>query len=210
MIKNKLRKLIVTTGLVAAMTCSLCACGKKDEETTAATTATTTEAVTTEATTTEAATTEAGGQDVASDNTTASQDDNNDANADDTFSGMYVESVAQRGCIYISKAGDGTYEVEITWPDSAYKSNYWAMHGTFDANGVLTYDDCVKTVTVFDEDGNETEENGKQSPYIDYENGKGTITCKNGVVSWVDEEEHIGDGAEFLRDFNNSTGTIGR
>ncbi|MBQ7708164.1 MAG: hypothetical protein IJT72_10360 [Lachnospiraceae bacterium] len=210
--RNGMKKLIVTTGIIAAMACSLCACGKKEESTTAATT---TEATTTEATTaaTEAteATTEVEGQgDIVDDSAAVSPEEYEEVTGKDYYSGAYVESVAQRGFIYISKESDGNYLVEVTWPDSAYKSNYWAMHGKFDSNGVLKYDDCVKTVTVFDEDGNETEENGVQSPYIDYEGGKGTITVKNGTLNWVDEEEHIGDGADFIRDFNNSTGTIGR
>ncbi len=98
--------------------------------------------------------------------------------------------MAQRGFIYISKEDDGNYLVEVTWPDSAFKSNYWAMHGKFDSNGVLKYDNCVKTVTVFYENGNETtDENGVQSPYIEYEGGKGSFTYKEGKLYWNDEEE---------------------
>ena len=214
--RNGMKKLIVTTGLIAAMVCSLCACGKKKEEkTTAATTEATTTEAATEAATTEAATaatTEVEGQgDLIDESAAVSPEEYEEVTGHDYYSGSYVESVAQRGFIYISKEDDGNYLVEVTWPDSAFKSNYWAMHGKFDSNGVLKYDNCVKTVTVFDENGNETtDENGVQSPYIEYEGGKGSFTYKEGTLTWNDEEEHVADGSEFLRDFNNDSGAISK
>ena len=125
------------------------------------------------------------------------KDDNNSVTSG--YEGTYVESVAGRGMMDIRKESDNSYLITVNWSASYNTVANWTMHGTFDDNGVLNYTDCTKLITVYDESGNPTtDENGNQTPVIEYENGKGTLTFSFGEITWDDQNEHIADGCTFV------------
>lgn len=80
-------------------------------------------------------------------------------------------------------------KVTVKWSSSYKEHTEWVMTGTFDADKLtITYDDCVRTDYVFNEDGSVASEN------VVYENGKGTITFSEGEklsLTWDDAEEDI-------------------
>ena len=107
------------------------------------------------------------------------------------FNGDYVESVAGRGVMTITMEGD-SYCVEINWSSSAAEKSRWLFHGNFDANGVMTYTDCYKQNITFDEEGNDT-------TVEQYTGGSGSITYKDGKITWQDDQENVADGCEFVK-----------
>ena len=193
-----MRKRFLTLMVISAKTISLAACGKKasDDETTKKATETTTTAVETveesfetEAVTETEAPTEAESETETEAPTETEEDtDESDENTSE-FDGTYVETMAGKGTISISTTGD-TSTIEISWAGSAFEVSTWTFSGTFDENGTLTYDNCKKEVTVY-----ESEEDYETT--TDYQDGCGSITIKDGVLTWDDEEEQIAEGSEF-------------
>jgi predicted small lipoprotein YifL len=109
------------------------------------------------------------------------------------FVGVYACDRASM-TVEAADAKDGA-KVTVTWSSSAAEHSEWAMTGTFDADKLtITYDDCVRTDVVFNEDGSVKSEN------VVYENGKGTITFSDGEklsLTWDDAEENMADGMVF-------------
>lgn len=178
--------------ILGTLALSLTACGGKNDATTAqnaTTTAATTTAASTEATT--AATTAAATESQTTEAATAAATEAPASSAVAPEEGTYSESVAGRGRMDLTKDGD-SYTINVTWSGSAAEGGRWTFHGSFDANGVLTYSDCVCEHYMFDEDGNETVE-------TDYTNGSGSLTYSNGSITWQDDQEHVADGSVFVK-----------
>ena len=98
-----------------------------------------------------------------------------------------------RAMMTVSARGNDKAAIYVTWGSSAAASSSWMMTGTAIADGdkvVVTYEDCMKTDILFDENG-VAEENTV------YENGKGTLTFSGSEVVWNDQVEGIADGAVF-------------
>ena len=110
--------------------------------------------------------------------------------SDEPHTGTYVEVVAGRGIIIVNKVGD-VYSVVINWSDSAFESFEWVFSGTFDDEGVLEYDDCIKKDIVY-----EVEEEGTVSKV--YENGTGRLRLTGEGLIWEDDIEHTADDANFV------------
>ena len=110
--------------------------------------------------------------------------------SDEPYTGTYVEIMAGRGIIIVNKVAD-VYSVVVNWSDSAFESFEWVFSGTFDENGVLEYDDCIKKDIVY-----EVEEEGTVSKV--YENGTGRLRLTDDGLIWEDDIEHVADDANFV------------
>ena len=111
-------------------------------------------------------------------------------NTNVSYEGTYVESVAHRGVITIEKY-EGTYDVVVEWPGSAFETAYWNFSGDFDEDGVLEYTDCQKLITTYHEDGS----NDTISEYAD---GTGRIKMTEDGIVWEDDQENIAAEAVFV------------
>ena len=108
------------------------------------------------------------------------------------YSGEYVETVAGRATVTVTKKTSG-YDVWVRWPNSASEVYNWNFTGTFNSNGVMNYTKCVKTIITFDENDND-------SLKTSYTNGTGTLTVKNGTVTWKDNKENAGKDVKFVKE----------
>ena len=109
----------------------------------------------------------------------------------DLYSGTYVETIAGRGVITIT-GGPTTYMVEIRWPGSAFESATWTFSGSFSDTGVLTYNNCTKVTTTYDESGAAT-------VTTNYTGGTGTLTKVIAGLTWQDNVENAGNGNTFAK-----------
>ena len=98
------------------------------------------------------------------------------------FAGEYQSG---RCGISIIDKGDNNALIEVHWGSSATESTDWRMSGTFDGDTMrINYTDAVKTNSVFDENGNQTEATEE------YSDGYGRIQFHgDGTLSWQDEKE---------------------
>ena len=108
------------------------------------------------------------------------------------YSGEYVETIAGRATVTVTKKASG-YDVWVRWPNSAAEVYNWNFTGTFNSNGVMNYTKCVKTIITFDENDND-------SLKTSYTNGTGTLTVKNGTVTWKDNKENAGKDVKFVKE----------
>ena len=87
--------------------------------------------------------------------------------------------------------------VTVTWGSSAWETAEWTMSGKLDGETlVLDYNDAVKKIVTFAEDGSVAEET------VEYENGTGSFTfavAEDGTttLTWDDAMEHIADETVF-------------
>jgi len=109
------------------------------------------------------------------------------------YAGIYIESLAGRASITLVKETSGVYSVEIMWPNSAAEMVLWRFHGSFDDNAVLTYHDCVRMTTIFDENGN-------GDTVTNYENGSGRLYFADGAMHWDDAQEHVANDSLFYKE----------
>jgi hypothetical protein len=89
-------------------------------------------------------------------------------------------------CNITVEAGDeGDLKFSIHWGGSAFESYDWTMSGYYDADTWrVNYTGAVKTLTVFDEDGNETESK------VEYDDGYGRMQfVSDNQLLWQDEVE---------------------
>jgi len=98
------------------------------------------------------------------------------------FAGEYQSG---RCGISIIDKGDNNALIEVHWGSSATESTDWRMSGAFDGDTMrINYTDAVKTNSVFDENGNQTEATEE------YSDGYGRIQFHgDGTLSWQDEKE---------------------
>ncbi len=91
------------------------------------------------------------------------------------YTGEYVENIAKRATITISGAGE--YSVKARWPSSAWEYTEWTFKGSFDANGVMNYQNAVRVDYTY------KDENTLESVTI-YTNGTGKLVysaAENGI-----------------------------
>lgn len=186
--------------MISALTISMVACGKKDSsketnkeattvetndlnETSEDTTKETVAPTETESETEKVTETES----VTETETETETEDTNEKGSD--YDGTYIETSVGRGTISIETTG-GVSTVEISWASSVFEVNTWTFTGTFDENGTLKYDDCKKDITIYTSETEYTSNN-------DYSNGEGSITIKDGVLTWDDEEENTAADTTF-------------
>lgn len=108
------------------------------------------------------------------------------------FIGVYGHD---RASIMVEADGTDGAKITVTWGASAAENAEWVMSGKFDPETLtVAYTDCVKTVYVWNEQGE------IDSETVEYENGEGTITFTDGEalsLTWDDAQEHIADGTVF-------------
>ena len=72
------------------------------------------------------------------------------------FTGLFVNDDSD---MTMEISGDSSrYNVKVTWPMDSQNIYVWEFSGTFNGNGVLYYDDCVRTLYTYDEQDNESSE----------------------------------------------------
>ncbi|MEE3449869.1 MAG: hypothetical protein VZR27_04085 [Acutalibacteraceae bacterium] len=86
---------------------------------------------------------------------------------------------------------------KVTWPLGDAETREWTFSANFDDVDSFYYDDCTKTITTYDE-------NGEQTTETDYLNGSGHVTVSqnedgNYIFIWYDNQEHIADGSVFIK-----------
>ena len=109
--------------------------------------------------------------------------------------GTYYDQTSERAYAMVETAGEDTYHIEIHWSDSAAEDNMWTMTGVMTEDGLLTYDDCVMTRIVYDEEGNATEYVANLIPtgyFVPTENafswdGAAEEQCRDCFFVWAEE-----------------------
>ena len=98
-----------------------------------------------------------------------------------------------RCTIDISRDGD-MYMATIKWAGSASESAVWTYPCTYDPYEAVLF--CrgqgVKTDYVWDE-------KGEMTSLEAYTDGSCTLVMREGVLTWNDEKENLGDGMELLK-----------
>jgi hypothetical protein len=118
--------------------------------------------------------------------------------AEDVYAGTYIEEIAGRGVITVTRGEDITYHVSIRWSGSAYDYSVWEFSGEFNGRGVLHYTDCVKTHYEYTSEDAETPET--ETVYTD---GTGYLKMseegtKTGVI-WSDDKEDAAADCFFVK-----------
>jgi len=85
----------------------------------------------------------------------------------------------------------------VTWPLGASETREWNFSGSFDDVDTFYYNDCVKNVTKYDEDGGQTTEQ-------EYTGGSGSVTVSKSddgtyIFTWNDNQENIAEGSVFIK-----------
>ena len=75
-----------------------------------------------------------------------------DTTAIPDISGEYQDEVSQRAELTLVKTADDSYEIGISWANSATETVYWSATGTFDGS-VLSYGSGEKHLYTYGEDG---------------------------------------------------------
>ena len=84
------------------------------------------------------------------------------------------------------------YNITVNWGSSAAEHSTWSFSGSFDSRGVLSYNNCTKTTSTFDQAGNE-------SRVTNYTNGSGYIQMANGGLTWYGNQEGDNAGTIFIK-----------
>ena len=86
---------------------------------------------------------------------------------------------------------EGEYKVTVSWPKDGETSK-WVFFGSFNAEGLLQYTGCTKTVTRTGEDGQTSEETV-------YEDGQGSLKFDEATkhLTWKDGKEDAGKDLIF-------------
>ena len=99
-----------------------------------------------------------------------------------------------RASMSVDEFDAGRLTVEVDWSSSAAEMAVWTMSGDYDAETkTMTYENGVKAVRVFREDGEIDKET------VEYEDGKGKIVfdADKHTAVWTDEKEHAADDMVF-------------
>lgn len=116
-------------------------------------------------------------------------------NKSDNTAALYAGTYAfdENFTVEVKSTVANTVVVHIYRTTETAKQTEWILTGTIDENGVLSYGDCVRRNNTFDETGS------VQSADLVYYGGKGTLTFKNGAMTWDDHAENIADGMNFTK-----------
>ena len=110
----------------------------------------------------------------------------------DSLLGNWVEKIAGRGTIAISKNAEGQYEVQVNLASSPSEMNVWTMTAHPAASNMLRYENCRYIILTLSEDGPETEK-------LQYENGTGLLTLlSTNELQWQDNTGHAADDVLFV------------
>ena len=93
----------------------------------------------------------------------------------DSISGNYKDSVSKKAFAKVYDNGEEA-EIIISWPFSATDRTVWEMNCKIDGKK-LTYTDCKKT-------NFKADANGEGAGKVEYENGTGYFTLKDGKLLW--------------------------
>ena len=87
--------------------------------------------------------------------------------------------------IKVSDLGNGQYQVTVTRKNAAGETTKWVFSGSFDADGKLSYTNCVKTSETADE--------------AVYSDGHGSLSFDKatGRLTWKDEKENVAKDLVF-------------
>lgn len=109
-----------------------------------------------------------------------------------SFIGPYA---CGRAIMKVEADGMDGARISVTWGASAFESGEWKMSGKFDVDTLtVEYADCVKKDVVYKDEGE------IESETVEYENGTGRITFREGdplALVWEDDMEHIADDSVF-------------
>ncbi len=100
------------------------------------------------------------------------------------YSGTYIEPTLHRAAVTVETSINDFYEITVDYPDDNGNIDKYTFTGSFDADGKLTYTDCVKTHEDFKTDGS-------SSSYRVYKNGSGTLTYSDKTITWENNNEDI-------------------
>ena len=109
------------------------------------------------------------------------------------IAGDYQDRVSQRASLTIkgNDAGDAA-AITVYWSSSNEMTTRWEMTGTMEEN-TLSYSDCKCKETLYDEEGNVTEE---KTVYTD---GEGYFRLTDdGVLKWTGASDEDCRSAEFV------------
>ena len=98
-----------------------------------------------------------------------------------------------RATLTIYSNGDGTYLGTVTWSDSAFAYAEWTYTLSYE-NGIMVCDGNAVKKRYEYKDGNSNPEVN-----VMYDNGSGSFTLSNGVITWCDAEENLGEDMEFIK-----------
>ena len=111
------------------------------------------------------------------------------------FVGPYT---CDRATVNIEAYGPDGVKATVLWASSASEYSEWVMSGTFDEDTkTFEYHDCVKTETVYDDDGSIKSEEEV------YTGGHGFMFFEAGdklTLTWQDDQEHAADDMVFTFD----------
>ena len=95
--------------------------------------------------------------------------------------------------VFVEAEGAKKGRISITTSQSATELAEWTITGDFDTETLsINYKNGVKTLYVTGDDGL------IKSTETVYEDGTGTVAfTEEGMLSWVDEKEHVADGMLF-------------
>ncbi|MGN0624306.1 MAG: hypothetical protein ACI4JA_10235 [Oscillospiraceae bacterium] len=123
----------------------------------------------------------------------------NSGDTDSDKQGAYELFVGDWYCgraqLCISATDSGEFLGEVIWGDSASSYVKWEYMLTFNSESKSMVCKEKATKTYFT-----TDENGKESASVLYKDGSGSFYAKDGVLTWEDNEENIGEDMEFERD----------
>lgn len=108
------------------------------------------------------------------------------------YSGHYSESINAKGSVSLTRNEDGSYRGIIRWAGAASEEGQWVFTGTFNAEGTLTYSDCVMDELSYEEDGSFTVTNI-------YTHGNGSITITGDTLIWNDNQDKVAEFSKFIK-----------
>ena len=103
--------------------------------------------------------------------------------------GGYMDKLSERASMFINCIGTDEADIMISWANSAFETVVWRMSGHYDTEAnLIKYEDCVKTIETYDENGNGTFETV-------YENGTGTLfVSEDWNILWQDDQNEEVNG----------------
>ena len=206
----KLRKRLIMSLCFATLLC-VAGCGAGDSDNALGTNDSVSTAVTTQEDTTEAKTTEAA---TATTEKKTEEKKNSDKNKPkdeassteainkikaSSYVGKWAEEHAHRGIISISEAGNGKYNVEVSWSGSAFEKNMWSMTAEFNEDtDRLEYSECTMTYRKYSDEDNYTDN-------VEYTDGSGNIFFADSKLGWVSSKADIDgiDGSSFFVSYDS-------
>ena len=110
------------------------------------------------------------------------------------FRGEWHEKTAGRGIVTVSDSlAPMKVKIDVTWPDSASLMSTWKMTAALDRDGKLIYENGIRTVTEYGEDGENwiTDESWEESGWF-YLND-------DGELCWHDDHAEKDEDSVFVR-----------